>query len=241
MPLMVLACSACNFPASQVRTARSLRRLAHLIMHAVSQAFAGIIRSKGIRDVAVRFGLIVAATFLCLRFAVVFSVLGPSLLLRASTNSSHTIAAQASIVAALAYVWSEIAIGSFYHIFWEISGLSFDAQTSKKAYAYINFGSTAATLFIGLVGVLTPAVCTRTGRSCHRVRSHGCVSEQYNLACAGSRRKHSRKPGDPCRGMPPTRCASKLPAFSSPPHLHAVACYDVSSCESLHCVRQGSV
>ena len=80
-------------------------------------------------------------------------------------------AAQASIAAALAYVWSEIAIGSFYHIFWEISGLSFDAVVSKKAYAYINFGSTAATLFIGLVGVLTPAVCASAAAAS---RSPGC-------------------------------------------------------------------
>lgn len=173
MPLMVLVCSACNFPASQVlRQARSFRRRANRSRMPLLR------RSRVSSD---------PRAFETSRFASVSSSLphscfcaspshfrywASSTFLQASiAHVQAGIAAQASIAAALAYVWSEIAIGSFYHIFWEISGLAFDAQTSKKAYALINFGSTAATLFIGLVGVLTPAVCASAAAAS---RSPGC-------------------------------------------------------------------
>ena len=49
------------------------------------------------------------------------------------------------------YVWSDVCVGLLLQLFWDTCSAAFDVADSKKAFGYINFGSTLGTLLVGFV------------------------------------------------------------------------------------------
>ena len=49
----------------------------------------------------------------------------------------------------LLYIWGDLIVGLLMQQFWELCSSAYYVKQSKRAFGYINIGSTLATLFVG--------------------------------------------------------------------------------------------